>query len=77
MDSAAGAPSTLEELLGIQGETRELLNLLRKRLSPVSNPSPSEATDKVAAEKGHIQTALGNQYELNRSIRNIIDELAI
>ena len=77
MDSAPKAPSTLEELFGAQGETRELIQLLGKRLSPVSNPTPKEPTDKAGVREGHIIAALDVQYGINRSIRTLIDELTI
>lgn len=77
MDASPSSPSTLQELFGAQGETMELISLLKKRLQPVSNPTPTESTDKALSQEGHIATALNIQYGVNRSLRNLIDELAI
>lgn len=78
MDSPTSPITLLDELLNTQGETRELIALLRKRLSPVSNTTPQDITEKsTSVREGHISTAVGAQYEINRSIRNMIDELAV
>lgn len=81
MDTAPMKESTLNTLLSAQAETLETLNVLSKRLSPVSNVEPTaEASDKLAQNanrEGHIETALNKQFQINSFIRKLINELAV
>lgn len=77
---AVPSSSLLVELLDVQGGTRELLDVLSKKLSVVSSSATVANDGKLAKgvnEGTHLSTAVGNQYSINQEIRRLIDELVV
>lgn len=72
----AATQSPLSALLDQQDKTKHLIQVLAEKLNPVSNPRPSDS--KTLVDRGyHIETALGNQKDINEAIAYLIDVVVI
>lgn len=72
----AAQPSPLAQLIDTQEKTKHLLTVLAEKLQPVTNPHPVDSKERIGGGY-HINSALGNQYEINDAISYIIDTVIV
>lgn len=73
----AATQSPLSALLDTQDKTKHLLGVLGEKLSPVTNPHPTDSAKERLDRGYHVETALYNQREINEAISYLIDTLVV
>jgi hypothetical protein len=73
----AAQQSPLTSLLETQEKSAHLLQVLAEKLSPVSNPHPSDSNKSIGDRGYHIETALYKQREINEAIAYLIDVVVV
>jgi len=71
------AQSPLSTLLDTQEKTGELLRILADKLSPVSNPHPTDTAKAIGDRGYHIESAVFKQREINEAISYMLDTVVL